>query len=201
MTRPAETRGRDAGQTLTELVVAMAIVGIVLAVALRIVVTVTQQTAQTQQRLAATETARAALADIDRQVRSADLITVDGSRTRFRVRTTADTRSTPGTRRCVEWDLTPAGVLRSRSWDETWTVGAASGGPNAWRQLATGVDVSAATVGARPPFSDGSPAGAVVVVDLSVLSGGDADPARVTTTLARRNQPPAGSTPCAIPAP
>lgn len=114
------TRGatRDDGYTLVEMLVAMAVFGVAMALVMSTLVTITRQTRNTLGRSESIENARLGLSQIDRQVRSGNLFQdPTDSGMAIVVFTQADAG-----RRCVEWRVETDGSLRTRGWSPTWAT-------------------------------------------------------------------------------
>ncbi|MFC5999789.1 type II secretion system protein J [Quadrisphaera sp. GCM10027208] len=168
----------DDGLTLVELLVVMIIFSAVLAMTYSVLITVQKQTRDTTSRAEAVGEARLALQQIDRQVRSGNVLTPLGLQ--LQVYTQAN-----GVQRCVEWEVdTTTKELRTRSWSPTWTTdGLVSG----WSVVARDVVNTSTT----PPFK--VPAGSSFgtrLVDIELLvksptAGGD--PIDVSSSLSGRN--------------
>jgi prepilin-type N-terminal cleavage/methylation domain-containing protein len=136
----ARARRDDRGLTLTELLVAMAIFSGAVALAFSAVITIVRMSTEAQRTADASAELRIAIAQIDRQVRSGNVLfspaneTTDGCEavgqfagTCMRIYTQSN-----GEQRCVQWqvleDTTPGAregthVLRTRSWDPDWISG------------------------------------------------------------------------------
>lgn len=180
--RRARKSAREDGVTLVELLVTIAIFSVVLAMTYSVLITVQKQTSDTTARADAVGDARLALQQIDRQVRSGNVLYDPASETlplSMRIFTQAN-----GDKRCVQWQVLD-GVLRSRSWSSSWqTDGLVSG----WGVVARNVVNTAAT----PPFSlqGGSTVFGSRLVDINLMvkaprSGGQA--IDVTSSISGRN--------------
>lgn len=188
----------EGGVTLIELLVSMTIFSIVLAGSYTVLITVQRQTADSVARADAVGNARLALEQIDRQVRSGNVLyspageTIPGASaadqcqasgtnagTCMRVYTQAN-----ASQKCVQWQVLPgANVLRVRSWSPTWTT---DGKVTGWGIVARDVINTAA----NPPFAlTGGQYGArLVSLSLQVKSpqaGGQ--PIDVDSALSGRN--------------
>jgi prepilin-type N-terminal cleavage/methylation domain-containing protein len=153
-------RQRDEGLTLVELMVTMLVLGIAMAVVMSALLGIQTFTRDAQGSADANFEARQAIAQIDRQVRSGNVLyspanetepstcTPDGTDagTCMRVYTQAN-----GSERCVQWqvlaDPADAGrqMLRSRSWAPTWQT---DGNYTGWVTQARGLVLSPS----EPPF-------------------------------------------------
>jgi prepilin-type N-terminal cleavage/methylation domain-containing protein len=160
--RSPETRcwpGLDRGTTLVELVVAMSIFALAMSVVFGAVILTMRKSADVQKSADAASGLRIALAVIDRQVRSGNVLlnpaneqtyvsscTGDGagSGTCMRIFTQSN-----GSEKCVQWQVTaddPAhpgsSVLRTRSWSTTWQ---ATGDLTGWSTVARGLTMAPGT--------------------------------------------------------
>ncbi len=124
----------DEGVTLVELLVTMFILGIVTAAAYSVLISVTRQSRDVQGREQTVGNARLAIEQIDRQIRSGNVLydpALESLPNSMRVYTQAN-----GVNRCVQWQLQSAGVLRSRSWSPTWQT---DGLVSTWGNVARGI--------------------------------------------------------------
>jgi prepilin-type N-terminal cleavage/methylation domain-containing protein len=147
-------RRDDQGLTLIELLITMAIFSVAMVLVTTAVIKVQRYASDTQGSASANGQLSAALADIDKQVRSGNVLytpaneTIPSSCAPFptgstnagtcmRVFTQAN-----GVQRCVQWQLivdpvnATRSILRSRSWSPTWeTDGATTGWVTKAREL------------------------------------------------------------------
>ncbi len=144
----------DEGVSLPELLVTMAIFSLVMSIVFTAMISVQRQTAKVEQSAAAVSQVRAGLAQIDKQVRSGNVLyspadepagvpscqSSGTSGTCMRVYT-----QTNGPQRCVQWQVIadPAkpgtSILRSRGWTSTWTT---DGNVSAWATVARGLSTT-----------------------------------------------------------
>lgn len=139
---PSDDR-EDGGWTLVELMVSMLIFSGLLVVVFSILITVSQQTKDNLARTRAGDQARIGLMQIDRQVRSGNVISDPAGETAagsgvppsysLRVYTQTD-----GVYECVQWRVrypsgSDRGVLEYRSWRPSWQV---TGGVAPWAVVA-----------------------------------------------------------------
>jgi prepilin-type N-terminal cleavage/methylation domain-containing protein len=122
----------DAGFTLIEMLITMVIFGIVLAITMGAVIQAQKYSTQVQDTADATSELRQALAVVDRQVRSGNVLFSPASETSPSTCTASGASGgtcmriytqSNGLNRCVQWQLlTQSGttVLRSRSWSPNW---------------------------------------------------------------------------------
>jgi len=144
--RADERDDRQRGWTLVELIISMTIFTVLVAIVMSILVTVSAQTKDNLARSRAVDQARIGLMQIDRQVRSGNVISDPAAESTagsgvpgyysLRVYTQTD-----GVFQCVQWRVRyPAssdyGVLEYRSWKPSWQV---TGGVQAWRVVARNV--------------------------------------------------------------
>lgn len=172
----------ERGTTLVELLISMTIFSLALAMVYSVLITVQRQTKDQTSRADSVGNARLALAQIDRQVRSGNVLYNPATETlplSMRVYTQAN-----GAQRCVQWQVY-GGKLRSRSWSPTWqTDGQVSG----WAVVAHDVVNTTAT----PPFAlqGGSTAYGSRLIDIALLvkspTAGGKD-INVTSSLSGRN--------------
>lgn len=133
LTRRARRSGDD-GVTLVELLISMTIFSIVIALTYSVLLTIQRQTKDTTARADSVGDARVVLQQIDRQVRSGNVLYSPANEigTTGCTATTVAPSLTPnagncmriytqanGDQRCVQWQVT-GGVVRSRSWSPTW---------------------------------------------------------------------------------
>ncbi|WP_062306202.1 PilW family protein [Demequina subtropica] len=122
----------DSGMTLTELLVAMMIFGVLMAIVMAVMIQLMQLSKDNMGRVSAAENARLGVSQIDRQVRSGNVIldpaleSLAGSGVdpyySLRIFTQAD-----GDSRCVQWRVIDAdgdgsGELQYREWDPSYPV-------------------------------------------------------------------------------
>jgi type II secretory pathway component PulJ len=136
---------RDAGVTLVELLMVMVMFAIVLTLVTAALIGVMRDTNRIQYRTDAIDQSRLAVAEIDRQIRSGNVLynpASDPDATaasmnnpaakmwQMRIYTQAN-----GLERCVQWQVTN-GILRTRSWTPTWQT---DGVVSPWKTVARGV--------------------------------------------------------------
>lgn len=151
----------EAGLTLIELLISMIIFSVVIALSYAALINVQRQTSDTVARADATGNARLALQQIDRQVRSGNVLyspsaeiipgatgaeqcqaSTDATRpnagTCMRVYTQAN-----GVEKCVQWQVqSVTQVLRVRSWSPAWVT---DGQVSDWSTVARSVTNTSAT--------------------------------------------------------
>lgn len=130
------TRNSDAGFSLTEMVVILALVGIVGTIALTIILSVFRTQRTVMSRSEAQQQMQLAVDQVASEIRSADGVynptTIPGGWELVSYSTAGSATPT-----CTEWQYVSAdGTLRSRSWPTTWGT---SGGVTQWRTVATGL--------------------------------------------------------------
>lgn len=172
----------DSGTTLVELLISMTIFSLAIAMVYSVLITVQNQTKDQTSRADSVGNARLALAQIDRQVRSGNVLYNPATETlplSMRIYTQAN-----GDQRCVQWQVS-GGKLRYRSWSPTWTT---DGQVSDWTIVAR--DVVNTT--AAPPFAlqGGSTAYGSRLVDITLLVKSPTargKPINVTSSLSGRN--------------
>jgi prepilin-type N-terminal cleavage/methylation domain-containing protein len=144
---------REEGMSLTELLVAMMILGIVAAVFATTLASVQRVVSQTDSRTQNNTQARLALEELDREIRSGNVLYDPGSGTdayyRFKIYTqsNAPTRDPAPGYVCRLWRITPTYDLQTRFWPPLEPTQATD-----WRTVATGV-VNRALSPAVPAFA------------------------------------------------
>lgn len=205
--KPSERRDRtDRGFSLTELLISMGIFGVLMAIVFSIMITLTYQAKDSLARAESVEQARLGVSQIDRQVRSGNLIANpaledpddSGVPPYFSLRIYTQEDGDP---RCVQWRVIDRDGdkyydLEFRSWDPLWPV---IDDVDEWGVVAHNVvpptTVNTATPGGWPPFfvdntALGSTDAHFVRITLRLLEP-DADPnarpSTVTTVVTGRN--------------
>jgi type II secretory pathway component PulJ len=151
----------EAGLSLIELMITMIIFTLAIGMIFAAIVRVQTYTSNVASSADATSELRQALAEIDRQVRSGNVLgdpaaetlttCVSGIGTCFQVYTQSN-----GSPRCVRWEVTSLGaatgtrLLRTRDWSPEWQTG---GSVAAWRVEARGLASSQATAPFALPSS------------------------------------------------
>lgn len=202
-------RPSDAGWTLVEMIVSMSIFGALLAIVFSILVSLSMQTKDNLARSRAVDETQIGLMQIDRQVRSGNVIADPANETAamsgvapyyaLRVYTQTD-----GVYQCVQWRVrfpvgSAFGVLEYRSWKPTWQ---STGGVEPWSTVAHNVvkpavsTVVEADPSTWPPFfvqstdAEASSSAQTIRVTLRVkdpAQRASSKPATVTSTLTGRN--------------
>ena len=139
----------DRGLTLTELLVSMAIFSTLVGFVYGVLITVQRQSADVQARQESVGSARLAIEQMDRQIRSGNVLYDPNDTTdpgylpmSMRIYTQAN-----GDEKCVQWQVLN-GRLRSRSWSTTWQTDA---NVSSWANIAN--DVVNTTADATSAFS------------------------------------------------
>lgn len=153
------------------MLVAMVIFSSFLLVAGAVALSVSRQQAKTLDRGERLESMRAALADMDRQIRSGNVLYDPSMESPAYFRLHIYTQAN-GVEKCVEWKVAAmAGAggyaLQTRSWDPLWST---SGQYTAWRTVSTSLRV----VSGDRPFA-GPPSGSPTVgrlVNITLKSTG-----------------------------
>ncbi|MDX6274866.1 MAG: hypothetical protein QOJ92_2076 [Frankiales bacterium] len=172
----------DSGVTLIELLITMIIFSIITGFVYGLLIQVQKQSSDVQARNESVGNARIAIEQIDRQVRSGNVLYDPAAETlplSMRVYTQAN-----GVERCVQWQVY-SGTLRMRSWSPTWQTDSLV---SPWSTVARGIQNTASS----PPFAlqGGSTAYGSRLVDVSLKvkdpksSGQVID---VSTSLSGRN--------------
>lgn len=146
---------RDKGLTMIELLVAMTVFSIAVVLAFSAVIIVMQKSGDAQRSADAQAELRIALAQIDRQVRSGNVLFSPADETvpsdcegvgSYRGTCMRIYTQSNGEQKCVQWQLmkdlpattTPATyLLRTRSWDPGWATG--GGAVSGWGVVARGL--------------------------------------------------------------
>jgi prepilin-type N-terminal cleavage/methylation domain-containing protein len=153
--RPAD----DAGLTLVELLVTMMVFSVAVSLVYSAVILVQRRTSDAAHSAAAVGELRQALAQIDRQVRSGNVLYSPAGEPEHLASCAGDSTAAAGTcmriytqtdvgPRCIQWqvvaDATRPGrsLLRSRSWAPDWTT---TGSVSGWETVARGLAVPAGT--------------------------------------------------------
>lgn len=181
MLEPGQRHRSESGLTLVELLVVVSIFGILLSGVYGVLIIVQRQTADISTRADAVDQARLALDQIDRQVRSGNVLidpVVDQSAwpLSMRVYTQAN-----GDQRCVQWQLYQ-GQLRTRSWS---SAGLSYSTVSSWAVIArrlvnSSTDVPFALQGATTPYGSR-------LIDVRLLVGTSGQPVEVQSSLSGRN--------------
>jgi prepilin-type N-terminal cleavage/methylation domain-containing protein len=181
----------DHGFTLIELLVSMLIFSFVITAAYAALFMVQTQTKDTLARADAIQQAKLAVAQMDRQIRSGNVLydpaqeATLGFPMSMRIYTQAN-----GVEKCVQWQIV-SGKLRMRSWSPNWQT---DNIVTSWTTIARGV-VNQSSVSSDTPFSlaavaagGGAYSARVVNVLLRMKNSGSKGKAYdVTTSLAGRN--------------
>ncbi|HJP65022.1 MAG TPA: hypothetical protein VKA30_01810 [Actinomycetota bacterium] len=178
----------EAGMSLAELMVGMLILGIIVPVLLTTLVSVQTRVGREQDRSLTNDQARLAVEELDREIRSGNLLYDPASETppfmtlRIYTQTNATTRD-PGNR-CVQWRL-QNGQLQRRDWSITWRT---DGKVSSWRLVADHI-VNQEVSPTVPAFVlDSNAAGRSVNVTLVVnQKASSGSNVRVETTVSGRN--------------
>lgn len=144
MRDPGDHR-KEQGFTLVELLVAMSLLTGVLTLSTTVLVKVLEDTRSVTERAGAVDQARLAVAQMDRQIRSGNVLMAPTD-DEMRVFTQSN-----GEQKCVQWQVVSAtDVLRSRSWSPTWqTDGLVTG----WSTVARGITNDTSSTSTQKPFA------------------------------------------------
>src|SRR3954469_11594467 len=142
---------RDGGFTLIEMLISMMVFSIAIAMVYTAIVKVQHYTTDVQGSADANSELRQAIATIDKQVRSGNVLYSPANETSPSTCTPSGTDAgtcmrvytqANGTQRCVQWQVlaapSPPGtqIVRSRSWSPTWTT---DGSYTGWKTEARGL--------------------------------------------------------------
>ncbi|KQY25099.1 prepilin cleavage protein [Cellulomonas sp. Root485] len=147
--------GDDSGMTLTELLVSMIVFSMSMALIMGAVTVVVGITKEAQGASDAVFATRQALATIDRQVRSGNVLFSPADEVAY-ISTCQDLGTNKGScmriftqsngdEKCVQWQMAPDGAgsglykLQMRSWETTWQTG---GSVTGWGVVARGLTMS-----------------------------------------------------------
>jgi prepilin-type N-terminal cleavage/methylation domain-containing protein len=200
----------DRGFTLVELIIVMAVAGVLIALAARLVISIAQGANAATVTAGRVDTVRLAVDSVERQVRSGDVLFLEpasstcavfGSGSNcLRVATEVD-----GVTTCVQFQLVPGTAadgtydLRARTYRPDWASTGIAGG---WRQVAKGL---AAPTSQLPPFSltqqSGAAAQALIVQFAAPETSPVGAPIKLTATFVPRNALYGSSTTCSGGAP
>jgi prepilin-type N-terminal cleavage/methylation domain-containing protein len=193
----------DAGMTLTELLVSMIVFSIAIGMVYSAVILTMQWSKETQQAADAVNELRQGLAQIDRQVRSGNVLfspededawlttCQDGgpgsnAGTCMRIFTQSN-----GDQKCVQWQIAPdpsgtGKVLQTRSWETDWQTG---GAVSAWSVVARDIHLVPGTTpmpftleGASTPYKE-----RMLRVHLEVWDERQKAPVEIDSSLTGRN--------------
>lgn len=151
----ARRRARgEQGFTLVEMTITLSLLLVVLAVFFGVLVSVQNAVARQGGRSDSNDQARLAVEELDRQIRSGDVVYDPCSATAMQPFTAQSsdvklcqalviyTQTKAGTgnpNQCVEWMIDPAGQLVERTWDVEWQDEAGASGYTGWRDVANNV--------------------------------------------------------------
>lgn len=204
-------RARDQGFTLTELLIAMGLFGLLMSITFGVLIMVTNQTKDTIARQQAIQQARIGLSQIDRQVRSGNLILnpedeeFDNSNTdpfySMRILTQEDREARCAQWRVIDHDDDTFGNLEFRSWNPLFPEDVTTWSVVAFNVVEMGIhpedtsDIDPDDPSTFPPFwVDDTMAGDTeaqfIRVTLRIKDPGsreDSKPISVTTVLTGRN--------------
>lgn len=191
-------RERETGYTLVEALVVMMIFGVVFAIIMGVLIQVSYSAADNMTRASQVQNAELGLMQIDRQVRSGNVI-LDPSEEEFSYANVEPGHSlrvftqTDGVHQCVQWrvhyDEEARGVLEYRSWDPDWRGG--TGQVSGWKVVARDLVPSAdGKVPFRRTTVSDSDSVATSTVDVLIYVQSQntrGTPTAIETTLTGRN--------------
>jgi prepilin-type N-terminal cleavage/methylation domain-containing protein len=176
--------------TLVEMMVTMALLGIIATMFLSIMVSVQSGVQAEMDRSNDNDQVRLAVQQLDKEIRSGNVLYDPAAETapfvpyyslRVYTQANADVR-TPGNR-CVQWRIT-GGELQRRD----WSTGDPSGSVSAWRVVAE--NVVNVELGVPAFVLDADPAKGGRIVDVTIATQTDEDsgnPVRVSASISGRN--------------
>lgn len=156
------TRDKESGFSLIELLVAMSLFGGIMVAILSVLLTVQRDTVRVADRESAVTASRQAVAQIDRQVRSGNVLFAPGNELQGLPNGTVGCTSpgdpnlgncmriytqSNGAERCVQWQVVPdpaapgTSKLQTRSWSPTWSTDGIKSG---WSVVSRGLSPAAA---------------------------------------------------------
>jgi prepilin-type N-terminal cleavage/methylation domain-containing protein len=138
---------KDDGFTLVELLITMTIFGVIIAMVFATYTVIANVTKRSVESSDAVTQARLGLAQIDRQVRSGNVLfdpALESLPMSMRIYTQSN-----GTDKCVQWQVTNR-QLRYRSWTPDWQ---STGNVTAWRTVAYDIDNDTSVSTTERPFT------------------------------------------------
>ena len=156
-------RGDQGGFTLVETMVASALLLTILAICFAFMVSMQNAVARSDSRQQSNDQAAVAAHDVDRQIRSGNVL-YDPASEGSNAGTNPDSTAIPagfslriytqgnGLERCVQWRLLNTNVLQRRSWTQSWRV---DGQVSGWATVASGI----VNPSNQPPFALDSSSG------------------------------------------
>jgi len=156
-------RGDQGGFTLVETMVASALLLTILAICFAFMASMQNAVARSDSRQQSNDQAAVAAHDVDRQIRSGNVL-YDPASEGSNAGTNPDSTAIPagfslriytqgnGLERCVQWRLLNTNVLQRRSWTQSWRV---DGQVSSWATVASGI----VNPSNQPPFALDSSAG------------------------------------------
>lgn len=189
---------RESGFTLVEMLIAMVILSVVLAMSFTVIVTLWRDTADVSARGEAVQQAKLAVEQIDRQVRSGNVVYAPAKEAtpyfQLRIYTQAN-----GVEKCVQWRVNGT-QLQMRSWQSNWAAG---GSVSGWGTVARDIvntqlnpvthafDLAPGNGTSPAPSPDATtgryPGSNLVSVDLFVQAAGQGAPVQVQDQFYGRN--------------
>jgi prepilin-type N-terminal cleavage/methylation domain-containing protein len=197
--RRRDQRQNDAGFTLTEMLVSMIVFGIAIAMVYTALIKVQSYTTDVQGSADANSELRQAVAVIDRQVRSGNVLYSPANETTPSTCTPSGTDAgtcmrvytqANGLERCVQWQvITDAAhpdtqLLRSRSWSPEWQ---SDGNFTAWKIEARGLVATPSTAPFTLQGAVNAYSSRYLVVRFEAQDQRREDPAVITSSLSGRN--------------
>lgn len=183
MGQSSTTGDPEAGLTVVELSVTLAVLSVAMVMVFSVLDVVQRGVVKVESRSRGLDEARLAASQIDRQIRSGNVLyTPESSGMSLRVYTQAN-----GVQKCVQWQVVGR-QLQWRSWTTTWVT---DGNVSGWRVVADDV-ANATVVPPVPLFSldTSQPEFGQRVMRISILANDDeraGRPARVDLSVTGRN--------------
>ena len=181
VTRRRVRRAGDTGTSLIELMVVMLITSGLMTIVFGVLIGVQKQTRDNLGRVDQLQQAKLGLAQIDRQVRSGNVV-VDPDQAGELPRSLRVFTQTDGVRKCVQWQVHQS-TLRFRSWDA-----GIGGAVEPWRVVARNVRSDAPAKNFEKVTDNGGSQAQSVLIRLWLKAEeANGNPVEVTTVLSGRN--------------
>jgi len=180
-------RDREAGLTLVELLVSMAVFSVLIVISIALYMMMIRNTTAETQRGTANDQVRLAVWDIERQVRSGNVLYNPSTDSKGNPIVLVYTQAN-GIEQCVEWRYDVAAqALETRSWSTTYLL---DGRVSHWQTVAINI-VNDITKPNQAPFVLNGAAGyGGRLLDLHFFARGGSNggqPAEITASIAGRN--------------
>jgi prepilin-type N-terminal cleavage/methylation domain-containing protein len=191
------------GLTLLELLISMIIFSIAISMVYTVLIMVQKKSTATQQSSDVVTQLRAGLEDIDKQVRSGNVLYTPANEGSFLSSCSGVTNAagdsgncmrvftqTYGNSLCVQWQVLPVtgalgpNILRTRSWATDWAMG---GIRNPWHTVAHGLTMSASSYPFSTPPAAGQYGQRLLTVSFTALDPRSGKAVTVSSALSGRN--------------